>query len=97
MNLLFNFTEQLLDGWRSDAEIEQLFDMNDTKLVEKINNLMNKVQTRCLKVNNLSGYMYREVDYLDKYLNKMIRKSMDSNELVKKDDTKDSESNDITS
>ncbi len=36
---------------------------------------MNIVQVREDKMTNLSGHIHREIDYMDKYLNKMVKSS----------------------
>jgi hypothetical protein len=63
----------LLEGWKSDHELEVQFDRNDRALVEKICGLMNLVQAREGKMTNLTGHIYHEIDYMDKYMNKMVK------------------------
>jgi hypothetical protein len=63
----------LLDGWKEDAEIENLFYTKDEKLIERSNQLMVKVNEREAKIGLISGHMHRELNNMDKYLNKMVK------------------------
>ena len=65
----------MIDGWNSDAELEQYFAQEDKELFEKLDTLLKRTNRREDEVGYLTKQLNREIRGLDSYLTQMIGKN----------------------
>ena len=70
----------MIDGWNSDAELEQYFAQEDKELFEKLDILLKRTNRREDEVGGLTKKLNREIRGLDSYLTQMIGKGSASTE-----------------
>jgi len=68
---LVQIETKLLNGWRSDNQIEKEFERNDANIILKLHEFFVKTRSRENKVHNVTDKMYKELEDFSLYITKM--------------------------
>jgi chromosome segregation ATPase len=69
----YNFIlDKLLQGWKSDKEIEALFDQKDSRLIKNLSDFLRRTKTREAGLDRVNTKLNGEIYDIDSYLNKLI-------------------------
>lgn len=77
----YTFLAQLVQGWKEDAEMEKDFASNDLKLIDKLNDLLDRTKLREHRVGKVKNRLSNGLDNMDKYLGKMAGKKNETSKL----------------